>query len=176
MEPLGLVFCLSFPREHSGAALQMSRACAPNASPEASRLLPPRGLYPITTSLLGDAMSLSPASSTLQPGLCAADAYVKWTRPWGLVMGHSRASPVCSASLSPSRCVYLESNVIPNQSPQTPLGSTFHLRDKVPRRAREHPWEDTPGASFIPPHLPSRSRLTDQRFGVTVLTALPTRH
>ena len=77
MEPLELVFCLSFPREHSGAALQMSRARAPNASPEASRLLPPQGLYPITTSLLGHAMSLSPASSTLQPGLCAADAYMK---------------------------------------------------------------------------------------------------
>lgn len=176
MEPLGLVFCLSFPREHSGAALQMSRARAPNASPEASRLLPPQGLYPITTSLLGHAMSLSPAPSTLQPGLCAADTYMKWTQPWGLVTVHSRASPVCSASLSPSRCVYLESNVIPNQSLQTPLGSTFHLQDKVPRRAREHPWEDTPGAPFIPPRLPSRSRLTAQRFGVTVLTALPTRH
>ena len=90
---------------------------------------------------------------------------------------HSRASPVCSASLSPSRCIYLESNVIPNQSPQTPSGSTFHhLRDKVPRRAREHPWEGAPGASFIPPHLPSRARLTAQRFGVTVFTALPMRH
>ena len=90
---------------------------------------------------------------------------------------HSRASPVCSASLSPSRCVYLESNVIPHQSPQTPSGSTFHhLRDKVPRRAREHPREGTPGASFIPPHLPSRARLTAQRFGVTVFTALPMRH
>ena len=90
---------------------------------------------------------------------------------------HSRASPVCSASLSPSRCVYPESNVIPNQSPQTPLGSTFHhLRDKVPRRAREPPREGTPGASFIPPRLPSRARLTAQRFGVTVFTALPMRH
>ena len=93
---------------------------------------------------------------------------------WGV---HSRASPVCSASLSPSRCVYPESNVIPNQSPQTPLGSTFHhLRDKVPRRAREPPREGTPGASFIPPRLPSRARLTAQRFGVTVFTALPMRH
>lgn len=161
---------------------QTSRACAPNASPEVPRLLPPQELHPITTSLSGGAVSLSWASSTLQPGLRDADACMKWTRLWKTPHGLSRStagpvcctSPVCSASLSPSRPVYLESNVIPNQSTPTPLGSTFHhLQDKVPRRVRQHPREDTPGASFIPPHLPSSSRLTAQWLGVNILTALP---
>ena len=150
-----------------------------------SRLLPPQGLHPIMTSLSGGAVSLSRASSTLQSDLRDADTCLKWTQPWKTPHGLSLStagpvcctSPVCSASLSPSRPIYLESNVIPNQSTPTPLGSTFHhLWDKVPRRVREHPREDTPGASFFPPPLPFRSRLTAQWFGVNILTALPMWH
>lgn len=60
----------------------------------------------------------------------------------------SRTCPVWSVSLPPSRSVYLESNVIPNQSthitgsPRSqgiPVGSTFYsFWDKMPRRVREH--------------------------------------
>ena len=158
----------SAPDEQGWCSKCQSRSVQTPASP---------GVIPHHDKPFGGCCVTVPSLFNLAPGPLCCRCQHEVVPTVGSCHVHSRASPVCSASLSPSRCVYLESNVIPDQSPQTPSGSTFHhLRDKVPRRAREHPREGAPGASFIPPHLPSRARLTAQRFGVTVFTALPMRH
>lgn len=141
----------------------------------------PRGYTPLMTSLSG-ALCHRPGRlphvswvSVVQTPAQSGPEHGVLSRP--IARSVSRTCPVWSVPLPPSRSVYLESNVIPNQSihitgsprrQDIPAGSTFYsFWDKMPRRVREHcsPGK-TPPWSFIPPHLPSRYRRTAQLFGV----------